>query len=184
MGYHKIWNWHGGLPPRTSSSIIPMKATRPPWRVPTQCILARNRNHIHGIENWEMLGNDFWEVCIYIYYYIHNIYNNLFSFLKIPKIFSKVAQSWIRVLLWWSTKLTINLNQNMMGLPNSLPSEALLGIPWAPNAAVYWIPFRSFAKTEGKTLLFGVFGPTGYIYNYIYIIIYIYVKISLNGMYV
>jgi hypothetical protein len=55
----------------------------------------------------------------------------------------------------------------MMGLPNSLPSEALLGIPWAPNAAVYWIPFRSFAKTEGKTLLFGVFGPTGYIYNYI-----------------
>ena len=157
MGYHKIWNWHGGLPPRTSSSIIPMKATRPPWRVPTQCVLARNGNHIHGIENWEMLGNDFLETQ-YIYIYI--------SFLKIF-IFSKVAQSWIRVLLWWSAKLTINLNQNMMGLPNSLPSEALLGIAWAPNAAVYWIPFRSFAKTEGKTLLFGVFRPTGYIYIYI-----------------
>ena len=116
MGYHKIWNWHGGLPPRTSSSTIPMKATRPPWRVPTQCILAWNRNHIiHGIENWEMLENDFWEVCIYKYIkYIHNIYNILFHSWRSPRFFPrwpKVGsefffdgqQSWqlISIKTWW-----------------------------------------------------------------------------------
>ena len=40
--------------PRTSSSIIPMKATRPPWTVPTPCVLAKKNTAMAELrtEKW------------------------------------------------------------------------------------------------------------------------------------
>jgi hypothetical protein len=63
-----------------------------------------------------------------------------------PQDFFQGGPKLIRVLLWWwSTKLTINLHQNMK-INYNYPVR-LLGIPWAPNAAVYLL--RSFGYLWG-----------------------------------